>query len=357
MQKRRLGKTGLDVTVIGFGSIKLPDVQRDDAIKIINRALDLGINFIDTARNYGDSEEKIGYVLKERRDECYIATKTASRESAKLMQDLETSLRNLQTDVIDLYQFHTVSEPETYKRVMSSGGALEGAKKAQSQGKIRHIGITIHRDMDTMVSAITSGEFETVMLAYSPLDQEGVEQEILPMAKAHDMGVITMKPLSGGLLSLPEHERETLGYDPIATGSLRYIISNENVTVAIPGITCMREIEENAKIGNMPPMTKDEKMELLKAIGSLKKEFRYGQVCLRCGYCQPCTEEIIIPTVFKAVDIYRSYPDELKYIGKNLYMSLKVKADECVECEKCMEKCPAGLNIPEKLKGAVSIFG
>ncbi|MGB9596947.1 MAG: aldo/keto reductase [Candidatus Poribacteria bacterium] len=356
MKRRRLGKTELDVTVIGFGSIKLPNVPRNEAIEAINRALDLGVNFIDTARNYGDSEEKIGYVLKERRNECYIATKSASRDSTKLMKDLETSLKNLQTDVIDFYQLHTVSDQETYKRIMSSGGALEGAKKAKEQGKIKHIGITIHRDIQTMVSAINSGEFETIMLAYSPLDQEGVQEEILPMAKQNDMGVIIMKPLSGGLLSTPEHEREKLGYDPIAIGSLKYIVSNENVTVTIPGITCVREVEENAKVADMPLMSKDEKIELLKAIGKLKREFRYGQVCLRCGYCQPCTQGIIIPTVFRAIDIYRSYPDELKYMGKNLYMSLEVKADECIECKKCMEKCPAGLNIPEKLKEAVSIF-
>lgn len=154
MQKRRLGRTELDVSVIGFGGIKLPGVQKDDAVSIINRALDLGINFIDTARNYGDSEEKIGHVLKDRRDECCIATKTANRESSGLMQELETSLKNLQTDVIDLYQLHSVSDSETYNEVMSSGGALEGAKKAQSQGKVRHIGISIHRDIDTMKSAI-----------------------------------------------------------------------------------------------------------------------------------------------------------------------------------------------------------
>jgi len=356
MQKRRLGRTELNVSVIGFGGIKLPGVQKDDAVKIVNRALDLGVNFIDTARNYGDSEEKIGYVLKDRRDECYIATKTANREASGLMKELETSLKNLQTDVIDLYQLHTVSEPDTFQKVMSSGGALEGAKKAKAQGKIRHIGISVHRDIDTMKAVIKSDEFETIILAYSPLDQEGVADEILPMAKEHDMGVIVMKPLSGGLLCLPEHERDASGRDLIASNSIRFVISNENVTVAIPGITCMREIEENATLGNMPPISNDEVAELRKSIGVMKKEFRYGQVCLRCGYCQPCTQEIVIPTVFRAVDIYRSYPDELKYMGLELYKSLEVKADECVECEKCMEKCPAGLNIPEKLKEAVAIF-
>jgi len=356
MQKRRLGRTGLDVSIIGFGAIKLPGVQRDSAVRIINRSLDLGVNYIDTARNYRDSEEKIGLVLKERRSECFIATKSTARDADGLVKDLETSLRNLQTDKIDVYQLHTVSDGDTYRRVMAPGGALEGAKRAKAQGKIDHIGISIHRDLNTMKAAIESDEFETIMVAYSPLDQEGVGEEILPLAKEHDMGVVIMKPLSGGLLSLPEHEREELGKDPIASGSLRFIVSNENVTLAIPGMTNMREVEGNASVGDMPRMSQDEAAELLKSIGKLGKEYRYGQVCLRCGYCQPCPEGIVIPTVFRALDMYRSYPESLKHLGVELYASLEVKADACEECEQCMEKCPAGLNIPEMLKEVVEIF-
>jgi predicted aldo/keto reductase-like oxidoreductase len=356
MQKRRLGRTGLDVSIIGFGAIKLPGVQRDDAVRIINRSLDLGVNYIDTARNYRDSEEKIGLVLKDRRSECFIATKTTARDADGLMKDLESSLRDLQTDKIDVYQLHTVSDGDVYRRVMAPGGALEGAKRAKAQGKIDHIGITIHRDLETMKAAIESDEFETIMVAYSPLDQEGVGEEILPLAKEHDMGVITMKPLSGGLLCLPEYEREELGKDPIAAGSLRFIASNKNVTLAIPGMTNMREVEENVSVGDMPKMSEDEAAELLKSIGNLGKEYRYGQVCLRCGYCQPCPQEIVVPTVFRALDMYRSYPESLKYQGMELYASLEVKADACEECEQCLEKCPAGLNIPDMLKEAVGVF-
>ncbi len=356
MQKRRLGRTNLNVSVIGFGGIKLPGVNFDIAVKIINRAIDLGVNFIDTARAYGDSEEKIGAVLKNRRSECIIATKTASRDSNSAMKELDISLKNLQTDYIDLYQLHTVSDSWTFDKVMSHNGALEGVKKAQSQGKVNHIGITIHRDIKTMRSAIKSGEFETIMLAYSPLDQEGVAEEILPMAKEHDMGVIIMKPLSGGLLCLPDHERKNFDRDPIVTGSIRYVISNENVSVVIPGMQRMQEVEENVPIGDMPSMSNEEKDELLRYIGQQRKEYRYGQVCLRCGYCQPCPQGIIIPTVFRAFDIYKSYPEELKYMGLELYSSLKVKADECKECRKCTKKCPANLDIPVKLKEVVETF-
>lgn len=356
MQKRKLGRTGLEVSIIGFGGIKLPGVQRDDAVKIINRALDLGVNYIDTARNYRDSEEKIGLVLKDRRAECFIATKTTSRDANGLMKDLETSLRNLRADKIDVYQLHTVSDAETYKRVMAPGGALEGAKKAKAQGKIDHIGITIHRDLKTMKTAIESDEFETLMVAYSPLDQEGVGEEVLPMAKEHNMGVIIMKPLSGGLLCLPEHERERLERDPTVTGSLRFILSNKDVTLAIPGMQRMREAEENAPVGDMPRMTEDEAAQLLRSIGTLRKEYRYGQVCLRCGYCQPCPQGVVAPTIFRALDIYRSYPENLRYLGLELYTGLKVKADACKECRKCIEKCPAGIDIPRMLKEVVEIF-
>ena len=358
MRKRILGRTGLEVSVIGFGAIKLPGVQRDDAVRIINRALDLGVNYVDTARNYRDSEEKIGLVLKDRRDDCFIATKTTARDASGLMKDLETSLRDLQTDKIDVYQLHTVSDGETYKRVMAPGGALEGAKKAKSQGKIDHIGITIHRDLNTMKAAIESDEFETLLVAYSPLDQENVSDEILPMARERDMGVIIMKPLSGGLLCLPEHQREKLGDkpDPIATGSLRYILSNENVTLAIPGMQRMREVEEDVPVGNMPKMSQEEATELLRSIGSMGREYRYGQVCLRCGYCQPCPQGVVIPTIFRALDMYRNYPESLKHQGVELYASLEIKADACEECEQCMEKCPAGLSIPELLKEVVEIF-
>lgn len=356
MQKQILGRTGLEVSIIGFGAIKLPGIQKDDVVKIINRALDLGINYIDTARNYRDSEEKIGLVLKERRSDCYIATKTTARNAADLTEELETSLRNLQTDKIDLYQLHSVSDGDTYKQVMAPGGALEGAKKAKAQGKIDHIGITIHRDLDTMRAAIKSDEFETIMLAYSLLDQEGVGEEILPMAKERNMGVIIMKPLSGGLLCLPEHERGASKSDPIAFGSLRFIVSNENVTLAIPGMTNIREVEENASVGDMPQITEDELTQLRMDTGKLKRDYRYGQFCLRCGYCQPCPQDVPIPDIFRALDMYRSYPANLKYLGAELYDSLEVKADGCVECRECVEKCPAGIDIPEMLKEAAGVL-
>ncbi|HIE50591.1 MAG TPA: aldo/keto reductase [Armatimonadetes bacterium] len=359
MQYRRLGKTDLQVSVIGFGAIKLPGISAEEASAALNRALDLGINFVDTARNYRDSEEKIGRALSGRREEFYLATKTGKRDAEGVRADLETSLRELRTEVIDLYQLHSVSSPGEWEKVMAPGGALEAVVKAKEEGKIRHIGISIHRALNVMREAITCDEFETVMLAYSPLDQEGVAAEILPLAKKHDLGVIVMKPLSGGLLATPQPEGKPRrpGPDPLVVGSLHYIISNPNVSVVIPGMQSVREVEENAPVGDRPePMTAEERAELFRALGSLGREFRYGQVCLRCGYCQPCSQGIPIPEVFRAVDMYRSYPEELKGLAVEVYRKLEVKPTECVECEECIPKCPAGLEIPTRLKEAVELF-
>jgi predicted aldo/keto reductase-like oxidoreductase len=354
MKYKVLGKTGLKVSVIGFGAIKLAGVTQEDATATINRELDLGVNFIDTARSYGDSERKVGIATKGRRDDFYIATKTNQRTAEGAKEELFISLKELDMERIDLYQLHTVSNRALFEQVMAPGGALETAKWAKEQGLVDHIGITIHRDVNVMRDAILSGEFETIMLAYSIIDNEDVEREILPLAKEHGMGVIIMKPLAGGALITPREEGEPkIPHDPIVRGNLRYIISNDAVSTAIPGIRTLEEVEENCAVGdNITPLTAEEKMDLLKTIGNLGMSFRYDQRCLRCGYCQPCPEGINIPEVFRAMDEYLGYPDDLKYLGLKIYEGLEVKPDVCAECGECMEKCPTGWDIPEKLKEA-----
>jgi len=351
MQYRPLGQTGIDVSAVSFGGIKLPRISPEEASDCLNRALDLGMSFVDTARNYRDSEEKIGKAISHRRDEFTLATKTTGRDAESARADLETSLRELKTEKIDLYQLHSVSDPATWEQVMAKGGALEAVKKAQEQGKIDHIALTCHRDLGTMRKAIESGEFETIMVAYSPIDAEGVGPEILPLAKAKGMGVIVMKGLSGGQLvrAVPE-DGERTEPDDIVRETLRCILANDAVSCVIPGMEDVRFVEENAATGDLPPMTDDEKAKLLKEIGGLGKSFRYGQVCLRCAYCQPCPQDIDIPAAFRALDAARDYPDSLKHLGRELYDSLDPKPDACEECGQCVEKCPAGIDIPARLK-------
>jgi len=354
MRYKKLGRTGIKASVIGYGGIKLPLLSQDLATATIDRALDLGVNFIDTARNYGDSERKIGTATKGHRDDFHIATKTSQRTAEGARKELGTSLKELGMDRIDLWQLHTVSDPAAYEQVTGPGGALEAMRWAQGEGLVDHLGITIHRDLGVMKRAINSGEFETVMLAYSIIDQEHVGAEILPLCGKKGLGVIVMKPLGGGALAMPRAQGEPKpGRDPIVRANLRYVISNRWVTTAIPGIQSVEEVEENCAVGrSVDPLSPRGRRRLLRLIGSLGASFRYGQRCLRCGYCLPCPNGIAIPYVFRALDEYQGYPGNVKHIGLETYKSLKVKPDACQECRRCVRKCPSGIDIPAKLKQA-----
>ncbi len=367
MRHRTLGKTGLHVSVVGFGGIKLPDVSEEQACAVLHRALDLGINFIDTARAYGDSEHKIGLVLRERRGECAIATKTVARDADGAMRDLEISLRELQTERLDLWQLHNVMDRGLWEQVTRPDGALAAAKRARAEGLVGHIGISIHRSLYVMREAIQSGEFETILLLYNPLDEEGVAANgILELAHGQGLGVIIMKALSGGALALPldDEERDEKyrvsggqWFDPTVRGSLCYVLSHPAVDVVIPGMRFVREVEENVPVGDSQALTDAERDELIQAIGRLRGAYKYEQDCLRCGYClSVCPQGIQIPQVFHAAYAYRHYPEETRNIGFEIYRSLEVSPEECIECEACVEECPAGIPIPQRLKDVVELF-
>jgi len=358
MQHRRLGKTDLKVSVIGYGAIKLPEISPQEASRCLTRALELGINFIDTHRGYGDSETKIGQALSDRREQFILATKTHARDRAGALADLETSLRELRTERVDLWQLHSVSNEEAWRSVMARDGALRAAKEARDKGLVGHIGISVHRSLDVMRQAIACGEFETIMLCYNPLDSEGVT-DILPLAKERDMGVIAMKALSGGSIAYPEQARRPGlgGADALVAGALRWVLSNPHVDCVIPGMRAVHEVEENAALGSpLVPLSDAERREFLELLGRLGGRHRYEQRCLACGYCQPCPEGVNIPEILRAARIVRSYPDYLKHLGHEIYAKLDVGADACVGCEQCVEKCPAGLPVPDMLKAAHEVL-
>jgi len=358
LEKRRLGKTELYVTVFGFGCIKFPHISAKQASAALDRAIDLGVNFIDTARGYGDSEQKIGPVLKRRRDQIYIATKTGQRTAKGAARELDTSLKNLQTDCLDLYQAHWVCYDSVYEEVIGPGGALETFRKAKEQGKIRHYGITMHRDHTAIRRAIESDLFETIMLAYNPLDEEGVGFDLIPLAAKHDMGIIIMKPLSGGVLVSPPGAPKVDGLDPVVAGTLRAIVTNPHITTVIPGMISVEQVSENYQaITTADTYDEAARRALFEKIAALKKELRYGQLCLGCGYCLPCSQDIEIPRVFRALYMHRQYPEDQRSMGTELYDSLGMPADACAGCGECVTRCPAGIDIPERMKEVIAAFG
>ncbi|MEM2938921.1 MAG: aldo/keto reductase [Candidatus Bathyarchaeia archaeon] len=347
MLKRRLGKTNLMVSVIGFGAIKLPLIDRETSSRILNRALNLGINFIDTARAYGDSEEKIGLAISNRRDEFYISTKSGALTYEDMKKDVEVSLKSLRTDYIDLYLCHNLRYHDDYDRAMSSGGAMEALKEAKREGIIGHVGFSCHRFHETMERGIRSGMFEAIMVSYNMLDDESVGERILPLAKESDVGVIAMKPLAGGFLASPPQDLVKRAGIPInAETALKFIISNDAVTTAIPGMMRMEEVEENARIGENFTYISGEELKMVREAAKLISE----GFCRGCGYCQPCPQEVRIPVILRQLAYYKNYG--LTEWAKWRYKMVEVKADSCIQCGQCVEKCPYGLNIPEMLREA-----
>ena len=351
MQQRRLGRTGLMVSVIGFGTIKLPLVEQEEADHVLNRALDLGVNLIDTARGYGDSESKIGAAIGRRREAFVLSSRATPGDADEMRRAVEASLDALQTDSIDIYQFHNMRKPEQYDVVMRKGGGLEGLRDMQSQGLISYVGFSSHRIIETMKQALHSGEFDVITAAYNILNDEMVDEEVLPLAKACDVGVTAMKPLAGGTLAAPPEELRLAPEHPIAASqALRYVLSNDAITAAIPGMTKVSELEENVRAGEtIEQMSEEERQILVQAAEEVGKQF-----CRDCWYCQPCPEEILVPVILRQLGYYKRYG--LKDWATGRYKMLEVKPTACVECGECEEKCPYDLPIQEMLKESAALF-
>jgi uncharacterized protein len=351
MQKRTLGRTGWSVSTISFGAIKLPRISLKECETLLNRALDSGINFIDTADCYGDSEEKIGQVLKKRRKEFYLSTKVDERDGPGVRAKLDRCLRRLRTDCIDLLFFHDVRGGE-YERIFNAGG-LEELRKAQKKGEIIHVGISIHNNLSMMREAIESGVFSVLMVAYSALDEDRLTADLLPLAGSRGVGLVAMKPLAGGRLGdIPSRGWDSSlfhGESP-AQVALRYVLSNPHVTCAIPGMMALNELEENLRVGKNPrKLSAEEIREFMAMAADAGKGF-----CRNCGYCLPCPEGIPIPDVFRYESYYRRYG--LKDWAQEQYRVLASNAQACSDCRNCAEKCPYGVPIPSNLKKAHNLL-
>jgi predicted aldo/keto reductase-like oxidoreductase len=327
MKTVRLGKTGLEVSRIGMGGIPITRPSIDEAVKVIHRALDLGVNFIDTSPGYKDSEERIGKAIAGRRDQVILATKTYD-DKATALKCLERSLKRFNTDYIDLWQFLNVSTFEKYKRVLGPGGAMEAAQEALKAGKIRHIGITGHSP-DVAQKAVASGLFETIMFPFNFVNNEAASK-LVPLAKKHDVGFIAMKPFAGSILNN-------------ANLAIKYLLQFDNV-LPNPGIEKVEEIEEIVDIVNgsweLTPQERQEMEDIRVRVGP--------RLCRQCEYCQPCPQGVPIVILINIRRLYKLWPPEwllsLRYVT-NAVESWK----NCDQCGECEEKCPYHLPIQEMI--------
>lgn len=327
MEYRILGKTKLKVSSIGMGGIPLQRVNDQEAEKLVNLALDQGINFFDTARGYTDSEAKFGRVFRKRRQEAVIATKSMARTRTGIMEEVERSLEALQVDNIDLYQLHNVRTMAGLEQVLSEEGALPGLKEAKKLGKIKHIGITGHV-LEVLEKAIETVNFETVQFPFNAIELKAAEK-LIPLAREQEMGMIVMKPVAGGAI-------------PTKDLALRFLLGFPVASI-IPGMDETSQILENIAIGNkFSPLQDEEKSILMQAVKELGESF-----CRRCEYCLPCPEGINIPMIFILDGYWQRYG--LKEWAKERYLAQDAKGDSCIDCGTCSVRCPYGLAIPELL--------
>lgn len=325
MTEVTLGKTGITVNKNGFGALPIQRISKEDAVFLIRKAYENGINFFDTARSYSDSEEKLGEALKGIRDQVYIATKTPAQTGEDLWKDLETSLEKLQTDHIDIYQFHN---PVFCPKPGDGTGLYEAMLEAKAQGKIRHIGITNHR-LAVAKEAIQSGLYETLQFPFCYLATEK-DVELVTMCKEAGMGFIAMKALSGGLITN-------------SAAAYAYLAQYDNV-LPIWGVQRENELDEFLSYISCPP-------EMTPEIGELIENDRKmlsGEFCRGCGYCMPCPVGIEINNCARMSLMLRRAPSQA-WLTPQWQEKMKM-IENCLHCGKCKSKCPYGLDTPSLLE-------
>jgi predicted aldo/keto reductase-like oxidoreductase len=342
--------------MVGFGGTWISELGTPEAVKVVKKAFDLGINYFDTAKLDGDSEEKIGAAIHDVRDKCVIATKTGSRTKKESLKDFKSSLKRLKTDRLDIIQLHGIDDEKTLAKAMSSDGSLQTCKGARKQGLVDFIGITGHKPR-VLTKAVESGEFDTVLVPLNVVTRQALE-ELLPAAKAKDVGVVVMKPLSAKTSTLitclyqpslslisDEPELKTLlgqNGEEMVKSALRYVLS-QDVTAVIPGLKSVIEVETAAKTGEQyAELTKEEQEHFNFNLGA--------SFCRDCGQCLPCPQNLNIAAILRFHTLYEGYG--LKVWAKKLYDGLEVKADKCTKCGECQTKCPYQLPVADLLEKA-----
>ncbi len=321
----RLGSTGITVNKNGFGALPIQRVSMEEAIRLLHRAFDGGIRFYDTARLYTDSEEKLGQAFPDRRSRIFLASKTGAVTAEGFWKDLETTLKNLNTDYLDIYQFHN---PAFCPKPGDESGLYDAALEARKKGMILHIGITNHR-LNVAQEAIASGLYETLQFPFCYLSGEP-ELKLLEGCKKQDMGFLSMKALSGGLITN-------------AAAAFAFQAQFPE-TLPLWGIQREEELEQFLSFVNNPPSMNEE----LSAVIEKDRKELLGEFCRGCGYCMPCPAGIEINNCARMSLLLRRAPSA-GYLTPQWQEKMQ-KIEECKHCDSCKKKCPYGLDTPKLLK-------
>lgn len=325
MENVRLGKTEITVNKNGFGALPIQRIPKDEAVRLLHKAYDGGIRFYDTARLYTDSEEKLGAAFSDRREQIFISSKTGAATAEGFWKDLETTLHNLKTDHLDIYQFHN---PAFCPKPGDESGLYDAALEAKKKGMILHIGITNHR-LNVAREAIDSGLYETLQFPFCYLSGEP-ELKLLEGCRQKDMGFLSMKALSGGL---------------ITNAAAAYAFQAQYPeTLPLWGIQREEELDQFLSFVTNPPSMNEE----LSAVIEKDRKELLGDFCRGCGYCMPCAVGIEINNCARMSLLLRRSPSA-PYLTPEWQEKMK-KIEDCKHCGACKKKCPYGLDTPELLR-------
>ncbi len=319
-----LGKTGIETPQNAFGALPIQRVSDDVAVRILRKAYEGGMTYFDTARYYSDSEHKLGLAFEGMRDKITIATKTGAVTAEVFEKDLETSLRELRTDHIDVYQFHN---PAFCPRPGDESGIYDAMLRAKESGKVLHIGITNHR-LSVAKEAVISGLYETLQFPFSYLATDK-DLEIVELCERYGVGFVAMKALSGGLITDSE-------------AAFAYIAQFKNV-LPIWGIQKESELDEWLSFMDRPPVMNDR----ISALIEKDRRELGGEFCRGCGYCMPCPAGIEINNCARMSLMLRRAPSSAWL--NDTWQNNMAKIENCLHCNACKSKCPYGLDTPELL--------
>jgi len=350
LQYRPMGATGLDFSVVSFGAMRIPHITMEEAVAVVHHAVEAGINHFETSPGYGDSEDKLGEALHDRREGLIISTKSHAlneRTADDLRRKMDESLKRLRVDHLEFYQMWGVNTREIMDIVLSPGGPLEGAKKARDEGIVDHIGFTTHAPHDIVTEMIETGEFESVTLSYNLIKRH--DAPMIDLAARHNMGVVIMNPLGGGLLGTPSERflAAATGVEKTTAGTaLRYLLAHEHITCAIVGFHYPWEVDElTALCERFPGPDEAERRRMEQVVDELEKP-----ECTACGYCRPCPQEIKVPAILITLQHHRIHG--FHDWARKRYPKFKKTIEDCIDCGQCEEKCPQKLPIRDLLRQA-----